>query len=173
MKNIVTRYLPALFPGLLLINLLLASLLLGGCDTSMLKLSGSENAAAKSEQASAELRNEADGYYQQKNFAAALPLYQQLNDAFPEDAQLWLRTGNSLARMNRYDEAIDSYRKAVAADPQLAIAWHNMGVLQLRQTARTFNRMAGSISNEDPLHPLAVKMSAATQQLLGIRQENK
>jgi tetratricopeptide (TPR) repeat protein len=140
-------------------------LLLSGCQNPLVKPSTS---SATDELA--QLRQEAATAYNNKDFQTALVLYQQLTAAIPNDATIWLRTGNVLARLNRPAEAIQYYQETVSKNPKLAIAWHNMGVLQLRQAANTLVQMVQNINPDDPLYPRAVALSEATLQILGKRR---
>ena len=45
-----------------------------------------------------------------------------------------------------------AYRETVIRDPAHAKAWHNMGVIQLRQTANSFKEMQLHVDPEDPLY---------------------
>lgn len=117
-----------------------------------------------------ELEQQADLAYSQKDFDAALPLYQQLTESDPSNALKWFRLGNIYAQKNQPTKAINTYRQAVINNPRFAIAWHNMGVLQLRMTADTWTNMANSIGAEDPLYPRAKKISEATLEILGVTQ---
>ena len=86
---------------------------------------------------------------------------------------MWLRTGNTHARLNQPQDAIRCYREALKNDPRLAKAWHNMGIIQLRQAANTFTRMVQHIGPDDPLYPRAIGMSEATLEVLkGRRDDN-
>ncbi|MGD2117616.1 MAG: tetratricopeptide repeat protein [Chromatiales bacterium] len=116
-----------------------------------------------------ELKQQADSAYQAREYAKALELHQQLNQAVPNDAMLWFRTGNVHARMNQPDQAVAAYRKAVTLDSSLATAWHNMGVLQLRQAANTFTQMLQHVRPADPLYPRALQLSQGTLYILGVK----
>jgi tetratricopeptide (TPR) repeat protein len=139
---------------------------LGGCQNALIKSS----ATASSTEELVELKQAAANAYHQKNYEAALPLYQELTQAISNDANLWFRTGNVLARLNRPAEAVTHYEQAVKNDPQLATAWHNMAVLQLRQAANTLVQMVRHINPDDPLYPRAVALSEATLTILGARR---
>ncbi|HKJ61299.1 MAG TPA: tetratricopeptide repeat protein [Hyphomicrobiales bacterium] len=118
------------------------------------------------------LKRQAAEAYADDRYAEALPLYQELNREIPNDAQLWLRTGNTYARLNQPQDAIRCYRAALKDDPRLAKAWHNMGIIQLRQAANTFTRMVEFIDPGDPLYQRAIDMSEATLEVLNGRRGN-
>ena len=115
------------------------------------------------------LKQRAAKAYAEKRYVDALPIYQELNLEIPVDALLWLRTGNTHARLNQPQDAIRNYREALKRDSRLAKAWHNMGIIQLRQVANTFTRMVEFIGPDDPLYPHAISMSEAMLEILNGR----
>lgn len=144
----------------------LLTLLLAGCQNPFIK---SDTSTPSTTEDLLLLRDQAEQAYARQDYQAALPLYQQLNEVVPNDALLWLKTGNVLARLDRPTEAIQNYQQALRQDPRLATAWHNMGVLQLRMAANTFVQMVQNLTPEDKLYPRAVMLSEAILQILGAR----
>jgi tetratricopeptide (TPR) repeat protein len=112
------------------------------------------------------LKQQASAAYDEKDYAGALEMYQQLNRLIPEDAYFLFRAGNIHAYLQQPQQAIENYQNALRLDPSLAKAWHNMGILQLRVTANTFVEMVQNISPNDPLYPRALQLSEQTMQLL-------
>ena len=53
-------------------------------------------------------------------------------DGAPQDAEGWYRQGNALAREDRLEEARAAYVQALALDPDLARARHNLGLVHLQ-----------------------------------------
>jgi tetratricopeptide (TPR) repeat protein len=43
------------------------------------------------------------------------------------DSAGWYNKGNDLLHLDKYDEAIQAYNKAIEIDPQYAYAWNNEG----------------------------------------------
>ncbi|NNJ92076.1 MAG: hypothetical protein HKP55_10395, partial [Gammaproteobacteria bacterium] len=58
------------------------------------------------------------------------------------------------------------YRQAVIQNPKLSIAWHNMGVLQLRDVNKTFESMKLHTPPDHPLFPRAASLAEATRMIL-------
>ena len=112
------------------------------------------------------MRKEAEQLYRAKDFAKALPLYENLSRRAPKDALTWFYLGNVQARLQQNDQAIKSYERAVQYDPGLSKAWHNMGLLQLRQSANSFTQMAQLTKSGDPLSGRAIHLSQGTLALL-------
>jgi tetratricopeptide (TPR) repeat protein len=80
---------------------------------------------------------------------------------FGQDADGHLRLGNKLFRKGRRDEAIASYKKAIALDPKLGMAHYNLGSALLEkgcreeaiasfQKAIACERQVGELNPTDP-----------------------
>ena len=54
------------------------------------------------------------------------------SDAEPLDASGWYYRGITLARMQRFEEAVEAYERAVEADDCNAAAWHYLGITLAR-----------------------------------------
>ncbi|MBZ5582821.1 MAG: tetratricopeptide repeat protein [Acidobacteriia bacterium] len=89
--------------------------------------------------------------------------------AAPKDARKAFEKGMEAERRNKPDEAIKSFQKAVAADPDFAAAWCEMGKLQIltKQNEAAAQSLQAAIK-ADPkfLHPylfLAILQAAGQQ----------
>lgn len=51
----------------------------------------------------------------------------------PEDTAAMLRLGNAYAQQNRYDEAEETYKNALALDPELDAAYHSLGAVSFNR----------------------------------------
>ena len=60
--------------------------------------------------------------------AAAVAAARELGGGVAVDSRRFVNVGNELLAEGRTDEAIESYRRAIAADPRMAEAHHNLGV---------------------------------------------
>lgn len=118
-----------------------------------------------------DLQRQAAEAYQQQHYKSALAFYQRLAQQVPGDALIWFRLGNVQARLSMPDEAVASYRHALLLNPRLSKAWHNMGVIQLRQAAATYTEMATQVDPIDPLHGLALHNAEQLLQMLGEQQD--
>jgi tetratricopeptide (TPR) repeat protein len=97
--------------------------------------------------------------YTDKNYELALLEYLELSETLRAVAIIWFRIGNSYARLENFDKAIEAYEKTVLIDPRLSKAWHNMGVIQLKQSVNTWRQMLIYISKDDPLYDKALNLS--------------
>lgn len=79
-------------------------------------------------------------------------LYRDMAARVPNEIEPWFRLGNVFGRTNRPDLAVAAYREAVVRNPSFSKAWHNMGVIQLRQAANSFKEMQLHVDPGDPLY---------------------
>jgi len=111
------------------------------------------------------VRKEAIEAYQRRDYQTALPLYTRLTSEVPIDPELWFQLGNIHARLQQPQPAIAAYQAALKLNPSYSKAWHNMGVVQIQQSANTFTQMLQNTPVHDPLY---VRGEAISQQLLSI-----
>ncbi len=119
------------------------------------------------------LQEQAARNYQKKNYQAALPLYTQLSKRVPGDALTWFQLGNVQAHLKHPDAAIKAYRQALTLNPKLARAWHNMGLIQLREAAATYTEMAANVPPVDPLQADALHKAQVLLQLLDVQVDKE
>ncbi|GAB4469587.1 MAG: hypothetical protein OHK0037_27880 [Elainellaceae cyanobacterium] len=79
-------------------------------------------------------------------YAEALPYLDEVVEAEPNNAQIWLNRGLALAGLGRREPAIESFDRAIALQPDLAEAWIGKGetfvLLGREDDARTaFNKV--------------------------------
>ena len=96
--------------------------------------------------------------YEKSDWLESEKHYKLLVEKAPDQAQYWLRLGNIYARTNRPDMAVVAYREALVRDPKLTNAWFNMGIIQLKQAAYSFNEMQLHIEPDDPVSAESKKL---------------
>ncbi len=79
------------------------------------------------------INREAELAYESGESAKAEALYKSLVRKMPNDSETWFRLGNLYARANKPDEAASAYQRALLANNADPRAWHNLGVIRLRQ----------------------------------------
>jgi tetratricopeptide (TPR) repeat protein len=67
-----------------------------------------------------QLREEAGDLWARGKFAQAEVLYRQMLLQYPRDAQLWVRHAETLKRLDRIPEAVESYQRAAAMLAELS-----------------------------------------------------
>ncbi len=84
--------------------------------------------------------------------------YTILVQKIPKETLHWFRLGNIYARTNRPDAAVFAYRESLIRDPKLVKSWYNMGIVQLKQAAHSFNELQINTDSEHPLHEQGEKV---------------
>ena len=98
------------------------------------------------------INREAQLAYESGEDAKAEALYKSLVRRMPNDAETWLRLGNLYARSNHPDEAANAYQKALIANSADPRAWHNLGVVRLRQAWASMLQAHANLDPGDPLY---------------------
>ena len=130
-----------------LIFLILLTLSLCGCN--LLNIQADQPTPELSELA--DLEKKANEAYDNEDWATAGEAYKSLTVQLPRDPKPWFRLGNVYARTNNLDAAVAAYKEALIRDHKSSKAWHNLGVIQLRQAANTFLEMQQFTEENDPL----------------------
>ena len=128
---------------------ILAAITLTGCDPVNIKPSSTDLKTVL------DVRQRADQAYQQEDWSTAEREYRYLVENVPNDAEPWFRLGNIYARTGRLDAAVVAYREALVRDSKSSKAWHNLGIVQLRQASGTFVEMQQYTAPDDPLRERA------------------
>lgn len=88
----------------------------------------------------------------------ALPLVQAQANSIQPDAMSWFQVASALDHLNRTDEAVAAYRKALVLDPDYAVAMFNMaGVLWNRGDREEGGRIFRTAVLQFPDHELTAK----------------
>ena len=123
----------------------------GGCGADEIKAT-----AARAEQS-----------YAKGEWATAAEAYAVLTEQMPQDANLWFRYANALARSDQPDRAVTAYREVLVRDAHYSKAWFNMGIVQLRQAANSFSRMESNVTADDPLRSQGQQVYGGILKILG------
>jgi tetratricopeptide (TPR) repeat protein len=111
----------------IVISVLSSFLFLGGCAS----LPAGQNNVYETQQ-------QAQLAYNGGDDVGAENLLLGLVRAVPNDAETWLTLGNLYARSNRPDQAAEAYQKVLMLNRGDPRAWHNMGIVRLRQAWAAF-----------------------------------
>ena len=80
----------------------------------------------------------AEDTYHAGNYADAQALFNTLAQRYPRNPYIWLRLGNTCAKLQRYDDAAAAYERALAEDKQYVQASYNLGLVRLAQSEQAF-----------------------------------
>ncbi len=147
-------------PAWLALALALA-LLLSACGSTPHKLGGRSADEIKA------TASRAEQSYANAEWATAADAYGVLVKEMPQDANLWFRYANALARSDQPDQAVSAYREVLVRDAHYSKAWFNMGIVQLRQAANSFSRMGSNVTAEDPMRAQGEQVYGGIMKLLG------
>ncbi len=112
-----------------------------------------------------EIERMAKAAYDSGDLAESEKNYTILSRQVPRDPIIWYRLGNIYAHTQRPDAAVAAYRETLIRDPQFIKAWYNMGIIQLKQAAKSFNEMK---SHTNPEHPLNKRSEQIFEGILDI-----
>jgi cytochrome c-type biogenesis protein CcmH/NrfG len=76
---------------------------------------------------------EARQAYAKGDMEHAAGLYEAIVDAEPDNADAWFHLGNARFRLQKPDEAVVAYGRAIQVRPGYAQAQYNLGVVRLKQ----------------------------------------
>ena len=88
----------------------------------------------RDEQERSRLIQEANVFYNQRNFAAAEENLRKLIKKFPKDAFAHYQLGNVLYKQEKAEEAIGEYKQAIRLNSSYALAHNAMGIALASQT---------------------------------------
>lgn len=112
------------------------------------------------------LERQAGAAYDQQDWTTSEQHFIALTKAAPASVEPWFKLGNIYARTNRYALAVRAYGEVVVRDARHSRAWHNMGVIQLRQAAQSFAELEKYALHDDPLAVRGAELEHAIDQLL-------
>ena len=112
------------------------------------------------------LQEQAHQAYLNEEYELAVQRYLSVQQYLDKDPFIWFRLGNAYSYLKQPDKAVMAYRKAVFFDPSMSKAWHNMGIMQLRQSANTWTQMLVHTQESDPLYEKAERYSRDTLEVL-------
>lgn len=95
-------------------------------------------------------QRKAEVAYEKGNLAEALAGYEALTAAMPGSVDFWFRLGNIHVRMDHPDLAAADYEHALKLDSGNAKAWHNLGIVRMRQAAAAFALSARAAGPQAP-----------------------
>ena len=102
------------------------------------------------------LKEQADKAYNKKNYDVAIKKYLLITKGVARDADSWFKLGNIYARTHRPEQAINAYKESVLRSSDLSKAWHNMGLVYMRQAANAYLSLQKFSKPDDPILELSI-----------------
>lgn len=110
--------------------------------------------------------------YEKGNLAQALSGYEALTRTLPSNVDFWFRLGNIHVRMEQPALAAVAYEHALQLDSGNAKAWHNLGIVRMRQAAAAFAQSAHVAgANAPELGRVSAQMAHSLAELVSPAQE--
>lgn len=101
----------------------------------------------------------ADDAYRSGDMEHAAVLYRQLTSINPQEADYWYVLGNTYVRTQQPDQAVQAYQEAIMRNPNHARAWHNLGIVRMRQAMAAFVSSASTAKAGDPMYEVSTQLA--------------
>lgn len=111
------------------------------------------------------MQREAQAAFDSGENARAEVLYKGLLRAMPNDAEAWFRLGNLYARSDNAEQAVDAYLRCLSINGNDARAWHNLGVVRLRQAWASLLRANTLTAPPEPINAMSAEMIRALEKV--------
>lgn len=111
------------------------------------------------------MQREAQAAFDSGENARAEVLYKGLLRSMPNDAETWFRLGNLYARTDNADQAVNAYLTALTLNGSDPRAWHNLGVIRLRQAWAALLRANALTSPKEPINQMSAEMIRSLEKL--------
>lgn len=108
-----------------------------------------------------ELQKKANTAYQGGNITEAVQDYTELTQMIPDEPNYWFLLGNALVKAQEPDQAVVAYNQAIIRNPRHTRAWHNLGVIRLRQAQAAFVSSAETANAGDPIQQNSRRVAEA------------
>jgi tetratricopeptide (TPR) repeat protein len=132
---------------------LLLSVLLAGCSHMATKTPAQRlNDVLTTQQ-------QAEAAYRSNDMEHAAALYLQLTRMIPQEADYWYMLGNTYVRTQQPDNAVLAFQQAILRNPNHARAWHNLGIVRMRQATAAFVSSASTAKADDPIQALSTHLA--------------
>jgi cytochrome c-type biogenesis protein CcmH/NrfG len=104
-------------------------------------------------------QQQAEAAYRSNDMQHAEALYLQLTRMIPQEADYWYMLGNTYVRTQQPDNAVQAFQQAILRNPNHARAWHNLGIVRMRQATAAFVSSASTAKADDPLQALSTHLA--------------
>ena len=112
----------------------------------------------------------AEALYMSGHLQQAAAAFAELTRAYPDDARIWFKYGNTLTKLTNYDEAATAYGKAVTLDPTQGNAPLNLALVRLFQAQEAIDLAQSRLAAETPERAQADALQRQIKALLGAPQ---
>lgn len=146
--------------------IMLALLALAGCATNGQPFGRQDDAIG--------LVTAADNAYLAEDWDAAEARYRDVISRVPNDAYAYFKLGNTLLKLDRWEEAVGAYRNALAVDPSHSKAASNLASVYLMQADHALHIAIDYMKDNDPRAAMLVLREKKIHEIVNIPvDENK
>jgi len=113
---------------------------------------------------------QAEALYLSGHLKEAAAAFEQLARAYPRDAHIWLKYGNTLTKLGNYDDAAAAFQTSLTLDPQQGGAAINLAVVRLAQARAALDTALASAPADSAERRQAEPLQREIDRLLGTPQ---
>ena len=110
---------------------------------------------------------QAQALYLSGHMKEAATAFEELTRAYPGDAHVWLKYGNTLTRLGSYDKAASAFQTALDLDPAQGGAAINLSLVRLAQAQAALDTALTRAAANSPEHTQADGLQRQIKKLLG------
>jgi tetratricopeptide (TPR) repeat protein len=112
----------------------------------------------------------AEALYLSGRLKEAAAAFEELSRAYPNDARIWLKYGNTLTKQGSYDNAAVAFQKAAELDATQGNAVLNLALVRLAQAQAALDMAMARLAANSPEHMQAEALQREIKVLLGAPQ---
>jgi tetratricopeptide (TPR) repeat protein len=112
----------------------------------------------------------AEALYLSGRLKEAAAAFEELSRAYPNDARIWLKYGNTLTKQGSYDNAAAAFQNAAALDATQGNAVLNLALVRLAQAQAALDMAMTRLAANSPEHLQAEALQREIKVLLGAPQ---
>jgi tetratricopeptide (TPR) repeat protein len=109
----------------------------------------------------------AEALYLSGHLKEASTAFEELSRAYPRDARVWLKYGNTLTKLGNYDDAAAAFQNAIELDPTQSGAALNLTLIRLAQAQGALDVALERLAVDSSGHTQAETLQRQIKVLLG------
>ncbi|HZO20865.1 MAG TPA: tetratricopeptide repeat protein [Steroidobacteraceae bacterium] len=122
--------------------------------------------SADSDQQSKKFQH-AEALYLSGHLQEAAAAFEELTRAYPTDARIWFRYGNTEAKLGAYDDAAKAFQTALAVEPGQGPAALNLALIRLAQAQESLDVAIAGLPAQSPEGKQAGGLKSQLDALVG------
>lgn len=109
----------------------------------------------------------AEALYLSGRLKDAAAAFQDLTRAYPNDARIWLKYGNTLTKLGSYDDAANAFQTSSTLDPSQGGAAFNLALVRIAQTRDALDVALTRLPPDSAEHTQAQALQRQVATLVG------